>query len=228
MYADAKYDSDLLTNDMNDWGYGYNLGVYYAPSDTWRFGLSYRSKIDLTLSGDSVAGDEPSQASADLPMPATTYFGATQKMSSKWNMLYSVFYTQWDVIDNLTLENSATGTVDVPQDYSNTWFFSLGTTYQLSDQWLLRGGVGYDQTPTKDGERDMRMPDSDRYIVGIGATLRPNQRMAIDMGYQHVFMQDADLDATVSFPDDGYTMSMTGVSSGAADLIGVQVSYQLS
>ncbi|HAG62104.1 MAG: hypothetical protein CMF55_01935 [Legionellales bacterium] len=227
LYADAKYDSDLLTNDLNDWGYGYNLGLYYTPSDAWCFGLSYRSKVDLTLSGDSVSGETTSQASADLPMPATTYFGATQKMSSKWRMLYSVFYTQWDVIDNLTLEDSAIGTVDVPQDYSNTWFFSLGTTYQLNDQWLLRGGLGYDQSPTKDGERDARLPDSDRYIVGIGATLKSSQRLLIDMGYQHVFMQDADLDEVI-YVDGTPFLSMTGVSSSSANLIGLQISYSFS
>ena len=228
LYASAEYDNLSLSNSLDDWGYGYNLGVYYTPSDTWHFGLSYRSKVNLTLTGDSTSPGLPTtQASADLPMPATTYFSATQKMSSKWRMLYSVFYTQWDVIDNLTLEDSAAGNLEVPQDFSNTWFFSLGSTYQLNDQWLLRGGLGYDQSPTKDGERDARMPDSDRYIVGVGATLRPNQRMAIDMGYQHVFMQDADLDMTIYDSGDPY-LSMTGISSSSADLIGLQVSYQLS
>ncbi|MBV52461.1 MAG: hypothetical protein CL816_00175 [Coxiellaceae bacterium] len=227
LHASAVYDNASLTNSLDDWGYGFNLGVYYTPSDSWHFGLGYRSKIDLTLSGDSTASGVTTQASADLPMPATTYFSATQKMSSKWNMLYSVFYTQWDVIDNLILEDSAAGDLEVPQDFSNAWFFSVGTTYHLNDQWLLRGGLGYDQSPTKDGERDARMPDSDRFILGVGATLRPNQRMAIDIGYQHVFMQDADLGMTIYDDGDAY-LSMTGVSSSSADLMGLQVSYQFS
>ena len=71
------------------------------------------------------------------------------------------------------------------------------------------------------------MPDSDRFILGVGATLRPNQRMAIDIGYQHVFMQDADLGMTIYDDGDAY-ISMTGVSSSSADLMGLQVSYQFS
>ena len=229
MYATADYDSTQLTNSLDDWGYGYDLGIYYKPSETWHFGLSYRSKIDLTLTGDSTDILQTTQASADLPMPATTYLSAIQKLSNKWNMLYSVFYTQWDVIDSLILENSAMGDVVVPQDYSNTWFFSLGSTYQLTDRWMLRGGVGYDQTPTQDGERDARLPDTDRYLLGVGATLKPNQRLSIDMGYQHIFMQDADLDANVSFPEHPRIgLMMSGVSSGAADLVALQVSYQFS
>ncbi len=228
MYATANYDSSLLTNQLDDWGYGYNLGIYYAPSEIWHFGLSYRSKIDLTLSGDSTADGLPTtQASADLPMPATTYFSATQKVSKKWNLLYSIFYSQWDVIDTLSLEDSVVGDIDVPQNYKNTWFFSLGTTYQMTDRWLFRGGVGYDQTPTRDGNRDARMPDSDRYLIGVGAGLKASKRVAIDVGYQHVFMHDADLDETIQLDGSDF-MQMTGTSSSSADLFGIQFSYRLA
>ena len=97
----------------------------------------------------------------------------------------------------------------------------------MTDRWLFRGGVGYDQTPTRDGNRDARMPDSDRYLIGVGAGLKASKRVAIDVGYQHVFMHDADLDETVQVDGSDF-MQMTGTSSSSADLFGIQFSYRLA
>src|SRR4029453_8796576 len=35
----------------DDWNAGYNLGVLFTPSKTWRLGLAYRSKIHHAISG---------------------------------------------------------------------------------------------------------------------------------------------------------------------------------
>ncbi|MDV7402092.1 outer membrane protein transport protein, partial [Arthrospira platensis SPKY1] len=36
----------------DDWGFGYNLGVIFSPSPRTRVGLSYRSSIEYTVSGN--------------------------------------------------------------------------------------------------------------------------------------------------------------------------------
>ncbi len=46
----------------DDWGWGYNLGVIFQPSPQARVGLSYRSSIKYTVTGD---------ASFDLPTVTT-------------------------------------------------------------------------------------------------------------------------------------------------------------
>ena len=66
-------------------------------------------------------------------------------------------------------------------------------------------GAGYDQTPTQDGYRDLRLPGSDRYVAAIGAHWNPYSFMKVDVAYQHIFTGKAKVDSSkrsdVKHPD---------------------------
>lgn len=234
MRSEAEYDDTALNNDLSGWGYGYNVGVMYQPQPSTHVGISYRSQMSTDLSGNSasIQPSEPTRiASTDIDFPAYTLLSINQHIG-QWDLLSTVAYTQWSSIDTLQLDNTGLGadpgdTITVPQNYSNTWLFALGANYTLNSKWLLRSGVGFDQTPTQDGERDIRMPDSDRWTVGSGVSYMPTQRSKFDLAYQHIFMKTADIDATIdisAFPSE----SISGESDTSANVISLQYSYQFS
>ncbi|MDZ7579633.1 MAG: outer membrane protein transport protein [Deltaproteobacteria bacterium] len=51
---------------------------------------------------------------------------------------------------------------ETPQNWSNTYRYSLGVNYHLNDKTTLRGGLAFDETPTSDAYRTARIPDEDR------------------------------------------------------------------
>jgi long-chain fatty acid transport protein len=233
LYGSANYDSTDLSNSLSSWGCGYNLGIMYQLSSSTRLGLSYRSAIDVTANGDStLANGNTNQASIYLPLPAYTMFSVNQEMNDKFTLLFSAFYTQWDTLDTLTVDNSALLDDDlvVPQNFSNTWFLSMGAKYKLTPKVTLNAGVGYDQTPTQDGNRDIRLPDADRTMVGTGVHIDMSKKMAVDIAYQHIFMPDADISATVysGGPAGIELFTINGTSSSYANLLGLQMSYKFN
>ncbi len=67
----------------------------------------------------------------------------------------------------------------------------LGVTYAARDTLTLRAGVAYDKSPVKDKFRTVRVPDSDRVWLAVGAGYRLSESLSVDIGYAHLFVSDA-------------------------------------
>lgn len=80
--------------------------------------------------------------------------------------------------------------------YRDTTFVSLGTDFKLSDTVTLRGGVAYDQTPTTDAHRDVRVPDTTRKWLSLGVGWTPSANMEYNFGYTHLFTKDPSVNTT--------------------------------
>lgn|GEM_PF-1334274 len=234
LYGQAVYDNNELQNDLSGWGCGYDLGLMYDLSSKTRVGLSYHSKINITATGDSTADNDigvpaTTQASAFFPLPAYTSLGVTEQLTEKLKVLASVYYTQWDTLDTITLNNVAPGreTLLVPQDFKNTFFYSVGATYQVNPKLQVNTAIGFDKTPSQDGARDIRLPDSDRTSVGFGVSWQPSVRWTLDAGYQHIFMDDADIDAEIYIPAGNIDVEgIHGSASSSANVFGLQASFK--
>jgi len=66
----------------------------------------------------------------------------------------------------------------------------------MSDTLTLRGGLAYDQTPTTDEHRDVRVPDASRKWVSLGLSWRPSEQAEYSFGYTHLFTSDPAVDTT--------------------------------
>jgi len=150
-------------------------------------------------------------------------------------LMGSAHYTQWSTIKTLVLHNALSaktpenpsGLIDanLPQNFRNTWRFAVGANYKLSPKWMLRAGVGYDQTPTTDNDRSLRLPDANRTLLAFGTRYQATKTVGIDVGYTHIFFKDANLNYT-SASGDSATHNV-GVSKNSADVIGAQITWNL-
>ncbi len=184
--SQVKHDADG-TSRFRD-----GQGVYTTP-----LGVTTGSYQDLDTH-DSV----------DITLPATTTISFYQELSSHWAMMASAYYTQWNSIQNLTLKDvsflTGGGTrfgappfdiipsqgaaqVIIPQNFSNTWRYSLGSEYKLTDAIILRAGGSRDQSPVNNTDRTLRLPDSDRWTGSLGAGYRMSPAIKFDLGYMHIW-----------------------------------------
>lgn len=71
----------------------------------------------------------------------------------------------------------------------------MGGDYKVTDQWTMRAGVAYDQTPTHNATRDPRIPDGDRYFASLGAGYRFQSmpELSIDAAYSRQFVKEVPL-----------------------------------
>ena len=55
------------------------------------------------------------------------------------------------------------------EGYRDSWMIALGGSYKIDENWSLKSGVAFDETPVTSHFRAVTLPDSDRLLLGIGA-----------------------------------------------------------
>jgi long-chain fatty acid transport protein len=125
--------------------------------------------------------------------------------------------------------NSNTG---VPRDvlrfqFEDAWRVALGAVYNQSQQWTFRGGLAWDESPVQDQFRTVRLPDGDRYWASVGARWKPIDPLAVDVGYAHLFVKDADVNLNRQQLGAPASFSSTVVGSydNAVDILSLQLTW---
>ena len=78
----------------------------------------------------------------------------------------------------------------VDEKWRETWTVSFGADYYLNENWTLRAGVAYDQSPVRNKyHRTIRIPDNNRIWLSMGASYT-TKNWQFDAGYSHLFMQN--------------------------------------
>ena len=217
--------SGPITNQLAGWSAGWHAGLLYQISEQTRVGLTYRSKVDATVSGDSTLLTNKTNASMDITLPPTVTLDFYHAFNRVFTGLATVAFTQWNTIQSFTLTNTALGTVVLPQNFKNTWRFSLGGNVKLNKKWTWQFGLGYDQTPVNDNDRNIKLPDNNHYVVSTGIQYQATQSLQLSAGYLHVFIPKAKIDIT-AVPNQN--VGQLGNVTGHADVIGIQVNWKIA
>jgi len=219
----------------DDWGYGWNAGLLLEPTDHTRFGLHYRSKIDLTLKGDIRVNGPVANlndgAKLDVTLPASTSVSGYHELNPKWALMADITWTNWDKLDELRAEFDSGGESLTPLDWNNSIRVSLGTSYRHNERWLYRAGVAYDETPVpNDKLRTPRVPDEDRYWLTLGAKYSYSRDLTFDFGYAHLFVDDSRVKSNDAYdPTTGQTSgfhSLNGEYNSKVDILSAQVNWR--
>lgn len=177
------------------------LGMMYEFDENTRLGISYklksvqRVKGDHTVKGSLVPGFNGiySDGKASPDLPASILVSSYHKPFEKVAFTASVRWTEWhDSFKEFDMNSSFTKAAGIkPVDYNwkNTWTIALGGEYYLNDNWTLRIGTAFDQSPADDDRRRThRIPDSDRIWVSGGFSYI-TENYQVDVGYAHLFMK---------------------------------------
>lgn len=233
-----------LRGDDSAWGF--NAGLMFELSPETRVGLSYRSTVDYTLEGGvrfrPATASNPigagiiaavsapgatlatGPATVDLKLPDIATASLYHRMG-KVELLADVAWTGWSSIQELRIVRDTGAVLQVtPERWEDAWRYALGATYQLNDQWKLRGGVAYDETHVPNDNRTARLPDEDRTWVAIGAQWNPGGSVVVDVGYAHLFTDEASVNQ-----NDGNAAArgfLLGEQESSVDVISAQVAYK--
>lgn len=228
LHADGKLTatvpSTLPALDLTgeDWGYGFNLGVLYEPVPGTRFGLHYRSAIELELEGRSVSVVPPfnGPGTLDLELPDSVEFSAVHDLGD-WSVHGDVMWTNWSKFKELAprVIGSPVQPPVTPENWKDSWRFALGTTWRASETWTFRAGVAYDLSPVPEANLTLRIPDADRYWLSLGCSWEFSPCWTLDLGYAHVFADDVRItDGTAA------TGVFRGKATGSADVVSLGIS----
>jgi long-chain fatty acid transport protein len=228
-----------------DWGEGFIIGAEWKPTENLSLGLSYRSEIKNTLKGtESFTLDQAGigaflkahtgmfadgPATAGFTTPYVVTFGAKWQATEKFTILVGADYTGWDSFQNLTAHSSNPVQADdvSVMNWKNSWYGSLGVEYKPNQDWTLRLGTAYDETPTVDVYRTPGIPDGSRYWFSGGVGYKLTDHMDVDFSIARLIAQKGVI--ALSQTDTGNTLrgNLTGSVNMAVTLIGFELSYHL-
>ena len=241
-------------NEGDSWGYGFHAGIMMLfHEDHTRIGFNYQSKVSHTFRGtselngpladssgnfasDSVFSSD-SLVSNTLQFPDIFTLSGYQDVNEKFALLASVVFTGWNDFKAIELDNVAAVDVVTQQsalvdfvsteNYRNAWRFALGANYKINDQWMLRAGGGYDQTPTINAERTVRLPDADRWALSVGAHYQPFAQFVIDAGYTYLQSIDSSnplIDKTILLGETN-SFSVNAEGHASVHVVGAQITW---
>jgi long-chain fatty acid transport protein len=230
------------TVEGDDWGYGFTLGTLFQVTDKTRLGLSYRSEVDLDLDGQlKVRGTDPvsnaavaggqvtgSDGSASISTPANANIGIYHQLTPRLALMANASWTDWSSFEELkvTYEDGRDPSTTT-ENWEDAWAYSVGANYALTDKWLLRTGVGYDETPVPSAEyRTPRVPDADRTWAALGATYQATENFGVTAGYMRVFGDGGDIDQDGSKAENAQKGSLSGEYYVSADVFALSMDYR--
>ncbi len=196
LYADATLDSAVVDLAGDDWAVGFSLGLLFEPVEGTRIGAAYHHGYDLKVDTNSFGGF-PGEVEASLPN--WVQLGVTQEVRDDLRLMAEGRWINWSRFDSIdistpALDGTPFGQVSDVQNYNDSWFFAVGAEYDLNDRFTLRSGLGYDQTPTTDAWRTVRVPDEDRLWISGGFSCAIGERFTVDASYSYLYaLSDPDV-----------------------------------
>jgi len=197
-------------------GIGYTLSAMYKPHEDWNLGVHYQSRVKLDFDGEAKYRKEGAfpvgygyntyfiedDASTEITLPSSLGFGVANSSFEKWTLSFDAVWTEWSTYadNNITFESQpgyigATAptkkwTSVKDKDWDDVWSFRFGASYQLHENWVLRAGYMYDNSPDNDRHRSPEMPDSDRNMFALGVGYSKDH-WGFDFGYSYLIFKDS-------------------------------------
>jgi long-chain fatty acid transport protein len=221
--------------NAHSWAYGFVLGGRAAFDDGWTLGLSYRSEVHHTLKGpytftlDSTGLGAAIRAAtgllsnttaqAKLVTPQVVEFGVRKQFGDRWTALFETDWTGWSAFNNLTI--TAANPVQ-PADITNAnwkdaWMVAAGAEYAASDDWTLRAGTAYDESP---------IPDADRYWISVGATYHASASTDLKLTLSHLFNDTRNLSQLPTQTGNALRGALAGTTASGVDVAGFELAYR--
>jgi len=240
---------DLTGDNLDNVSTGYNLGITFEASSQTTVGLSYRSEVEMKVTGEAdftipstsdtlnavLAGSvvDGSGLFADTGLRATVDLPASFSLSAshqvnKFTWLADVTWTGWSSFQELRIvyDNPDQPDTVTTEDWNDTFRFSVGFDFQHSDAMIWRAGVAYDESPVPSAERRTpRLPGNDRTWLSLGLTYMFNKDMSFDVGYSHLFIDDGPINNTLETDFDELNATITGEYEASVDILSAQFNW---
>lgn len=197
-----------LLNSCDDWGYGWNAGLLYQFDPCTRVGLSYRSLVRHSPSGDAKLQGSATLATpkgslvipiplfwdlnTNIDLPEMVLLSGYHDFNEKIAGMATVEYTHWSRFSDLPMRLTngiVNSTITIHEGFHNTFRCALGGNYRFNEHWMWRVGAAYDQSPVDDDNRTTPLPDGNRVWLSTGLQYIFNHYVTADIGYAHLFIE---------------------------------------
>ena len=205
-YSPFDVDQNLHGDDIHP---ALDLGLQWKITDTLTFGAAYHSRIQFKVRGDA-KWDAPAPVRAmaptcfqDTPFNSRNYnpdkfmAGLAWDASEKLTLSAGFTFTTWHLYDDLLIKLDREMVPGVSQlssvkEWHDAWRVSFGGDYALCEEWTLRAGYTWDQSPINGRYADYLVPGDNRHIFAVGAGWKRGL-WSVEASYFYELVEDFDV-----------------------------------
>ena len=176
-----------------------NLALHYLINEQWRVGFTYRSRMDLKVTGTNrwdkqmgMTSMEKSSLHGTIHLPDQFALGVNYQPNEKWNFEAGVTYFVWSAYKRLDIHLEGPNNdllTDGAKQWHDYWGFNVSAEYRPLDWLALRLGYIYETSPLNEGHADFIAPTKGRqyFTGGVGFMW---DKWALDLGYAYIKVRD--------------------------------------
>ena len=197
-------------------GLGFNAAVTWNITDRQRAALTYRHSVKVDYEGDLRLTGVPSPAGLPAPLafvtarsdfeteiefPAVLAAGYGVQVTDRLRVEANVEWVQHSLFEELTLDAGANTALlpasSIPADWDDNWTYGIGADYQLDEQWVLRAGALYLETPIPGQTMLPSIAEEDQVVLSIGCGYASGKHR-IDAAYSYGVFNGRTVDNNVN------------------------------
>lgn len=221
--------------NVKTWSKTAALGLMYEVDKNTRFGASWRLRSAQRAKGkfkmDGIQNQDlvpipylrngATDVRANPDLPETFTFSAYHRYK---NLGFSgtARWTHWtSSFHSFIVRSESLGGAKVSEyKYKNSWTLAAGLDYYYCKNLTFRLGGAWDQSPNNGAKhRTIRIPDSDRWWMSVGASYMKNN-WQVDVGYAHLIAK------TGKVLDPARPVVHAKYKNTQSNILGVQLQYK--
>lgn len=200
---------------------GLNVGAMYNITDQLTAGASLRTQMGMRVkAGDAsvkyanalaqqVLGGtldllNEANFTAEMPAPWVMSLGLSYKPIKALTLAFDARLTGWHAYKQLDIEFLSEQLTpynqNIEKKYKNSWCYSLGAQYAVTDRFDARLGLMIDTTPVNMDYYNPETPGMTKVEPTVGLSFRPLPSLSIDLAFMYVAGMGAD-NAKCDYPD---------------------------
>ena len=177
-----------LSGDLDNEGFGWNVGLLHKATSRFTWGLSYRSEIDIDYEGEAeltqnltgtpfdalVAGALPFGAAfpveTEIAFPDLLSLGLAYVVTPSVLVELDLNRTGWSSFQELPIvfPGNELPAQEIAQRYDDANHYRLGLRFGSNPGSQWRAGVVFDETPQPEEAVSPLLPDADRWGFTLG------------------------------------------------------------
>lgn len=228
--------SNVTIDASNVDAWGANLGFLANVNDELSIGVSYRTEITLEARNES-ADFQNIPASlqstfpdttfdADLILPAELTLGMSYALNGSTTLAFDINRTFWSAYEDLTVKfDNGAGTSINLRNYKDANIYRFGVQHQFNQQWVLRGGIYFDESPVRDGYFAPETPRNDSIGYTAGASYKYSENLELDVSLLILTFDETD-NSYDFYEENGNTIPFEGTYDSSVTSIGFGLSYR--
>lgn len=186
MWSDLEF-KQLLSNQLpgleavaegDGVGFGGNGGVTWLVTDHQRLAAAYRSPMTIDYTGTAKFNNYPggvpgTSFGSQVRFPTIVSVGYGIEINDKLRLEADGEWVQFSRFKSLQVNvgaNNALGvpSQNIPENWRDTFTAGLAGDWKFADDWVLRFGYQFYQSPVPDSTFSPTIPDADQNVFTLG------------------------------------------------------------